>query len=192
MTDIKKQDRKELLQKSHQKIKAKKALLADLLPVQDLIEVLPYGLVVSADQSRPVMVFKDKEARYVLPVWLSPADASIAMSQNGHQVTDASPHKIAMKILKPLGISLKKCIFKEVRGHYQIVDLVFDGDERVRSIEARADESISFCLTSKAQFFASVEFMERCRSLEGEMLNAVLSASAQEALQLKGKNEYLN
>ena len=180
----KKELRKEILRA------ARKRVAARLKPKKDWIEVVPYGLVVSPGQTRPVMVFKDKTEKHVLPVWMSPADASVAMSQSGAQLTDASPHRIAMKVLKPLGITLKSCFFKEVRGLYQIVDLHFEGDERVQTIEARADEAISFCLGAKAQFFTTAEFVHSCRRLEGEMVNAVMQTHSKSPV--RGKNEYLN
>ncbi len=190
---IAKEKRKELLRSArHKAIGSKARLGAQLTPKKEWIELFPYGLVVNSDQTRPVMVFKDKAARYVLPVWMSPVDAGVAMSQSGTQATDASPHKVAWKILTPLGISLKKCFFKEVRGHYQYVDLNFIGDDRIKNIEARADEVISFCLSGKAQFYATIEFMERCRVLEGELLNAVLKSPSGKNGGKTKPHEYMN
>jgi uncharacterized protein len=188
-----KEKRKELLRAARDKAIASKTSRygAQLQPKKEWIELFPYGLVVNAEQTRPVMVFKDKNGRHVLPVWMSPVDAGVAMSQSSHQLPDAGPHKVTWKILQPLGISLKTCFFKEIRGHYQIVDLNFEGDSRIQTIEARADEVISFCLSGKAKFYATIEFMERCRVLEGELLNAVLKSPMGKT---NGRNraEYLN
>lgn len=168
----------------------RKRLAGSLRAEKDWVQIHPYGLVVSAEQTRPVMVFKDKEEKHVLPVWVSPIDASVTMSQDGNQQTDANPHRLASKLLESLGVRLKKCFFKEIRGHYQFVELHFEGDSRVKTIEARADEAISFCLSGKADFFATREFMERCRVLDGEMLKAVFSNT--KTATGRNRSQYLN
>lgn len=161
---------------------------ADLIAKNEWIEVFPYGLVVSQDHARPVMIFKDQSQRRVLPVWMSPVDAGVAVSQSGGHLTDASPHHLTANVFKLLEIKLERCFFKELRGHYQIVELHFSGDPRIAKVEARADEAISFCLNQGAQFFATVDFMERCRILEGEMLVALAVTNKKDSF----KHPYLN
>lgn len=162
---------------------------AGLVSKTEWIEMFPYGLVVSPEQTRPVMIFKDKQQARVLPVWLSPVDAGVAVSQSGGQQTDASPHRLTTTVLQNLGIKLERCFFKEIKGHYQIVELHFSGDERVSKIEARADEAISFCLNQNTQFFATIEFMDRCRVLEGELLSALMNVSKKD---VGNRHPYLN
>src|SRR5690606_37751733 len=81
--------------------------------------------------------------------------------------------RLTNKLLQLLSIRLEKCFFKEIKGPFQIVELHFSGDRRVARLEARADEAISFCLSLGTQFFATVDFMDRCRVLEGEFLSAM-------------------
>lgn len=146
------------------------------------IEMFPYGMVVAGDQARPVMIFKDKNGQRVLPVWMNPVHAGLAVSHNA--MSDVSPHNLTLKILRPLGVDLKKCYFKEVRGHHQLVQLAFVGDERLTRVEARADEAISLCLNSRARFFATSEFIEQCRVLEGEILNSIMKHDAKSAAKI--------
>jgi uncharacterized protein len=160
----------------------------DLIAKSEWIEMFPYGLVVNPDQTRPVMIFKDKSQKRVLPVWMSPVDAGVAVSQTGGQEPDASPHHLTSEIFKLLGLKLEQCFFKELKGHYQIVELHFSGDPRVAKVEARADEAISFCLSQGTQFFSTIEFMERCRVLEGELLTALVKTDKKDNY----KHPYLN
>ncbi len=162
---------------------------AELVGKKDWVEVFPYGLVVNPEQTRPVMIFKDKSERRVLPVWMSPVDAGVAVSQSGGQDTDANPHRLTSKLLSLIKIKLERCFFKEIKGFYQIVELHFSGDERIEKIEARADEAISFCLSQGAQFFATIDFMERCRVIEGELLSAVMKVTKNE---VNNRHPYLN
>lgn len=165
-------------------VRTKKDFLAKKTIVQKKIwiEMFPYGLVVAGDHARPVMIFKDKNGQRVLPVWMNPVHAGLAVSHNA--MSDVSPHNLTLKILRPLGIDLKKCYFKEVRGHHQLVQLSFVGDDRLTRVEARADEAISLCLNSRARFFATSEFIEQCRVLEGEILNSIMRHDSKSATKI--------
>ncbi len=133
--------------------------------------MFPFGLAVGAEHVRPVMIFKDKTKKRALPVCLSPIDAGIAMSQSTPEF-ESSPHELASKIFEKVGIKLEKCYFTSVKGHHQFVDLKFAGHKDLENLEVRADDAISFCLRVGCRFFATVDYIEKSRVLEGQMLMA--------------------
>jgi bifunctional DNase/RNase len=135
------------------------------------IEVFPFGVAVGAEHVRPVMIFKDKAKKKVLPVCLSPIDAGIAVSQSAIE-NESSPHDLAWRILTKVGVKLEKCFFTEVKGHHQYVELRFSGHKDLAALEARADDAISFCLQGGCQFFTTTEYIEKSRVLEGQMMAA--------------------
>jgi uncharacterized protein len=141
----------------------------DLRSRKDWIEIFPYGLAIAPDGSRPVMIFKDETEQRVLPVWLSPLDAGIAVTQSGGTPVDSSPHNLTWKILKPLGVKLEQCYFTELRGHHQYVRLKFSGSEGLKSLESRADEAVSFCLSTECRFFCRLDFIDACRVMDAHM-----------------------
>lgn len=134
------------------------------------VEIFPYGLALAPDASRPVMIFKDESEQRVLPVWLTPLEAGIAVSQSGGALIDASPHNLTWKILKPLDVNLQKCFFTELKGHHQFVRLQFSGSEKLKSLESRADEAISFCLSTACRFFCRVDFFDTCRVMDANLM----------------------
>lgn len=163
------------------------------------VEMFPFGVAMGANNIRPVMIFKDKNEKRVLPVWLSPMDAGIAVTQSNtpYQNQSAtkvvgSPHEIAWKILGEVGIGLEKCLFKRVTHNQQYVELHFkseDSDNNIpkKIIEAKADDAISFCMRSGCKFFATVKYIESSRVLEGEVLaGSMMNRSVQ------NPHKYLN
>ena len=139
----------------------------DLISKTDWIEMFPFGVALGASQTRPVMIFKDKTGKKVLPVWLSAIDAGIAVSQSsGERVV--SPHEISCSIFNALGVSLEKCLFKLVKNNHQYVEIHISGSRKLKNIEARASDAISFCLRSGCRFFATVDYIEKSRVLEDE------------------------
>ena len=146
----------------------------DIKSKSEWIEMFPFGVAVGASGMRPVMIFKDKQERRALPVWMSPLDAGIAVSQSETFKSD-SPHELSAQILSGLGVKVEKCLFHEVRSNQQLVELHLIGSRKLKKIEARADAAISFCLRMGCRFFAKVEYIERSRVLESEV---VLSMAA--------------
>ena len=138
------------------------------------IELFPYGVTMAADRLRPIMLFKDKLEQQVLPVFLSPIEAGLVVNHTQESLVATSPHHLTSKILGNLGVKLKKVHFTDVRGSLQYIDLHFKGSTRLKTIESRADEAISFCLSEDAQFFCRPSYFRKCRELEGEMTQTMV------------------
>ncbi|NJL24215.1 MAG: bifunctional nuclease family protein [Calothrix sp. SM1_5_4] len=117
-----------------------------------MIELEPFGMAAGMDRVRPVMLFREKGGQAVLPVWLSPVDAGIALTQHNVQTSAMSPHDVTLNLIKALGVRLESCHFMEVKGHQQYVELGFSGSRKVKKMKARADHAVSFCLQARAKF----------------------------------------
>jgi bifunctional DNase/RNase len=139
----------------------------DLKSKSDWIEMFPFGLAMGASGAKPVMIFKDKQERKAFPVWLSPLDAGISVAQSDVYKT-SSPHDTSLKILNELGVKVEKCLFREVRDNLQYVEIHISGSRKVKMIEAKAEDAISFCLRLGCKFFAQVDYIEKSRVLENK------------------------
>ena len=136
------------------------------------IELFPHGISVTTPLGRPVLVLKDKASIEVLPVWMQPLDAGVALAELSHG-SGATPHAVTRRLFEALDLKLESCTFVDVVGHHQFVDLVFnkasiEGVQPVvtRLERVRADEAMSFCLQARAHFFSTRAFMARCRDLD--------------------------
>lgn len=156
-----------------------------------MIELEPFGMTAALDRRRPVMLFKEKGGESVLPVWLSPVDAGIALNQRDVQAFAMSPHDVPLKVLESLGVSVKSCRFCEVRGHQQYVELSFTGSRRLKPMRFRADHAVSFCLQAGVQFYCTREYLETCREIDAglERLQTTLN---QKPGARRNRHPYLN
>lgn len=164
----------------------------NFLAGSDFIELEPYGITAAADNTRPVMLFKASQGEEVLPVWLSAIDAGIALTQH-HQSASAalSPHDLTIKVIEGLGVKLERCVFSEIRGHHQYVELFFRGSRRLKTVVARADQAISFCLQAKARFFCTRKYITDSKVVTAEMADTQLDLRTK-AKTSKNPHRYLN
>jgi len=156
----------------------KRRLGVSLKADTEWIELEPYGVTTGADQGRPVMLFRSLMNEAVLPVWLSPIDAGIAISQYHVASPALSPHDLTLKVMTELGVKLDRCEFTELKGHHQYVELYFKGHRRFKQLTCRADQAISFCLQAKARFFARREYIKSCREVDTQMARLERSSNS--------------
>ncbi len=145
-------------------------LETSLMPKGKLVEITPYGVTAGYDPGRPVMLFKEKKGELILPVWLSPLDVGIAISQHHVKMSSISPHDLSSRLIKSLGIRVEKCVFVSVKSGQQMVELYLEGHPELKKISSRADQCISFCLHEKAKFYCTRSYIQECRDLDAEML----------------------
>ena len=144
----------------------------------DWIELFPHGITVTSSIGRPVLVLKDQQQSHVLPVWMNPIDAGVALQElaNGN---GASPHMVVRQLMERLGIKVESCAFVDLIGHHQYVLLTFKASKGIElgiepgielaPMRLRAEEAMSFCLQSRAKFFSTQAYMARCRDVDADM-----------------------
>lgn len=159
---------------------------------KEWLEIFPYGMSVSPDGSRPILIFKDKSEKQVLPVWLSPLDAGLAIQVSPNSRMSHTPHELSYKILKDLGIKLKKCLFVEVKGQHQFVELHFEGSETLKKVKVRADDAMSYCLGIKPKFFCTLEHMKKCREIDIKIQENTNVGRINTELYLDDHRKYMN
>ncbi len=158
---------------------------------KEWIELFPLAVTMHGERERPILVLQDKEKNVSLPVWLGSLDAAVAMVQASAQSPDSTPHRTTLQILKAFKAELKFCIFQEVMGHHQFVDLVLMANETMQTVRCRADESMSLCLLSQARFFCPLELIKKSRQVEAELKQAPV-LNALNALNEQRTTELLN
>lgn len=168
-----------------------KKVEATLKPTKPVLELEAFGMATGMDRARPVMLFREKGGESVLPVWLSPVDAGIALTQHNVQAFAMSPHDVTLNILKELGVGVESCRFTEVKGHQQYVEIKFSGSRKLKEMKVRADHAISFCLQARAKFYCTRDYLEQCREVDADIEN-MAKTMGRPADSRKNGHPYLN
>ncbi len=135
----------------------------------DLIKLIPFGVSVSSDISRPILILKDEKMEHTLPVPVSPLEAGVTLSQCSKASLPVSPHKVSQLLLESLNIKIKKCVFIEIKGAHQYVNLYLTGHPKLKCMKIRADEAMSLVLYLETPIYSTREYMAKSRTLNAEM-----------------------
>lgn len=170
---------------------------ADLLEVEgrnfsaeELIEVKPYGVSVGTDFARPFLLLKDEAHKYTLPVAVNPIEAGVTLSQANKSVAPTTPHKFTQLLMESLQIQVEKCVFVEIKGHFQYVRLYLKNHPYTKSIKLRADEAMSLCLYLNIPIYVTADFVEKSRVMSSEMDTVAKDISAHPRIMEK-KHTYI-
>lgn len=136
---------------------------------EDLVQLFPYGLSVTTDAARPMLLLKDEGHQYTLPVAVSPIEAGVALSQNNKTVAQSSPHKFSELLMQSMGIEIKQAVFVEIRGAHQYIRLYLSGHPGMNSVKLRAEEAMSLCLYLNVPIFATKSYIGRSRVMSAEV-----------------------
>lgn len=154
---------------SSQIIFAQPLLEEEVFHQNDLVQLFPYGLSVTTDVTRPLLLLKDEAHVYTLPVAVSPIDAGVALSQSNKTTLESSPHKFTALLMQSLGVEVKQAVFVEIKGSHQYLRLYLSGNPQMSSIKLRADEAMSLCLYLDVPLFATKAFIGRSRVMSSEL-----------------------
>jgi hypothetical protein len=136
---------------------------------KDLIRLRPYGLSVSTDFARPFLLLKDENHDYTLPVAINPLEAGVALTQANKSVAPTTPHRFTEVLLESLQMQIERCVFVEIKGHFQFVRLFLKNHPTQKTLKVRADEAMSLCLHLDIPIYASKEYIAKSRVMNAEM-----------------------
>jgi uncharacterized protein len=134
-----------------------------------LIRLKPYGLSIASELGRPFLLFKDDSGNLTLPVAVSPMEAGVSLSQSNKTQTPASPHRFTEALLLSLNIKITKCVFVEIRGHYQFVRVYVENHPHEKSFKLRADEVMSLMLFLNVPIFANADYIGKSKIMSAEL-----------------------
>ena len=148
--------------------------LKDPKPFEGLIELEAYGVNLWGDGLRPVLLLRSKnkkegEDAVTLPVPLNPVEAGVTLSQSNRNNKPVAIHKTTQLLLNSLDLSITACVFEEVRNQKQYVRLHFRNHPKKDSMVLLAEDAMSLCLYLEVPLFASLEFIQKSRTLLAEL-----------------------
>lgn len=153
---------------------------------KDLIQLFPYGVSFGTDPQRPFILFKDSQLEYTLPVPVNPLEAGLLINQSNKMAHPYSPHHVTLELLKGLGISVKQCVFVEIKGTHQFVRLYLSGHPSLTSLKVRADEALSLSLYLNCPIFATKNFIGKSKMMSAQLEGLAQSAQVLPQRQEKG------
>lgn len=156
---------------------------------EDLIKLIPFGISLTQDPQRPVLLLKAEKGDHTLPVALTPLEAGVTITQSNKK-QKATPHRVTEMLLVSLKMKIEKAIFVEIKNHHQYVRLYFENHPHVGTLKVRADEAMSLCLHLGTELYATPAFMAKSKVMNADA-EGIFKGLAQNPGVFARNHEYL-
>jgi bifunctional DNase/RNase len=119
-----------------------------------LIEMRVVGIMIDPVNSTPIVVLRDNENKYTLPIWIGVAEASaIMMELEGIKAPRPNTHDLMKSILTGLNISATKVEITELKDNTYYAILFLKILDKEIGIDSRPSDAIAIALRMSASIF---------------------------------------
>lgn len=137
------------------------------LQFKELIEMQVSGLTIDPFTSMPIIILKDKEEKYSLPIWIGLIEASaIATELEKIKLSRPMTHDLLKNILDEASIQVEKIVVDSLSDNtfYSKIFLKSNGHEWV--LDSRPSDAIAISLRTHAAIFVEKVVIEKSRKID--------------------------
>lgn len=120
------------------------------------LEMKVAGIALDPSNNAPIVVLRDVEGKYVLPIWIGIMEASaIAASLEGVRYSRPMTHDLFKSLVDTLGVKVEKIEVVDIRDNvfYALITVEWDGN--LLAIDARPSDAIAIALRMNCSIFVA-------------------------------------
>ena len=120
------------------------------------MEMKVAGIALDPTSNAPIVVLKDVEGRYVLPIWIGIMEASaIAAAIEGIHYSRPITHDLFKSMLDTLGATIERIEVVDIKDNvfYALINIEIDGAQF--KIDARPSDAIAIALRTQSQVYVA-------------------------------------
>jgi uncharacterized protein len=120
------------------------------------LEMKVAGIALDPTNNAPIVVLRDLEGKYVLPIWIGIMEASaIAASLEGVSYSRPMTHDLFKSMVDTLGVKVEKIEVVDIRENvfYAMITVEYNGKNL--AIDARPSDAIAIALRMNCSIFVA-------------------------------------
>jgi bifunctional DNase/RNase len=127
------------------------------------------GLLLDPISNTPVVVLKDSEEKFFLPIWIGVFEAN-AIALKIENVATARPltHDLVYQMLQDLGTRIEKIVINDLRDNTFYARIFLSHRGEAVEVDSRPSDALALALRFDASIFVEEEVLEKSRKIEVE------------------------
>lgn len=127
-----------------------------------MIKMEIFGLAIDEKTNMPLVILKDSEDKYILPIWIGALEAmAISMPLKGMTMPRPMTHDLFLDTLEQLGAQLIHVEVSEIKDStYYAVLALHQGGKKLR-IDSRPSDAIAMAVRAKVPILVNREILEK-------------------------------
>ncbi len=139
---------------------------------EDAIEMFVGGLVLDPKTQAPVIILKDENSQYCVPIWIGMAEAtSIASAIKQMVMPRPLTHDLMYSILGEVGVQVQRVVITDLKDSTYFAELVLSYGEKAIIMDSRPSDAIAIALRAAAPIYVTSSVVNQAKvafeSLEG-------------------------
>ncbi|NCC23620.1 MAG: bifunctional nuclease family protein [Deltaproteobacteria bacterium] len=140
-----------------------------------MVEMHVFGLALDEESQVPILILKDGDGRFVLPIWIGNMEAvAISMAINKIQVQRPLTHDLFLRLLENLETSLDRVELTALSEGTYYAELVLSTGDRQRRLDSRPSDAIALALRAGVPVLATETLLETVAKGAEKPFQAVL------------------
>jgi bifunctional DNase/RNase len=133
-----------------------------------LLEMKVFGLTIDPYMNAPIVILKDLEEKYALPIWIGLLEASaIAMELEKIQLSRPMTHDLIKEIFKNMDVSVKRIEVNDLKDNVYYATLhIVTSDSTLFKIDARPSDAIALALRTRSPIFVDTRVLDKSKKID--------------------------
>lgn len=134
---------------------------------KDLVFMEVSGLTIDPFTSMPIVILKDPDEKYALPIWIGLIEASaIATELENIPLSRPMTHDLFKSVLEETGVSLKKVILHDIADNTFYAHMIFVKSGKEFTMDSRPSDAMALSLRMKAPIYVEKGVIEKSRKID--------------------------
>ena len=144
----------------------------ELSPVNELVAMSIKGLMLDPVSNSPIVVLKDDDEKFFLPIWVGIFEAN-AIALQLENITTPRPmtHDLLRNMIAELNARVLRIVINDLRDSTffaQIRLAVGTGMDRTLEVDARPSDAIALALRTEAPIYVAQSVLEQAQTISPE------------------------
>lgn len=131
------------------------------------IQMKVTGLTIDPFTSMPIIILKDLEEKYALPIWIGLIEASaIATELENIKLARPMTHDLVKNMLESLNVHMHKVEVNDLSDNTFYARIILAAGDKEVVMDARPSDAIALALRTKTPIFVAKKVIDKSRKID--------------------------
>lgn len=134
---------------------------------KELVEMRVSGLTIDPFTSMPIVILKDLQDKYSLPIWIGLIEASaIATELEKIKLSRPMTHDLMKNMLEQVSVKVDRVVVDELSDNTFYAKVFLKQNGREWMLDSRPSDAIALSLRTKAAIFVEKEVINKSKKID--------------------------
>lgn len=141
--------------------------------MSELVAMSIKGLMLDPVSNSPIVVLKDDEEKFFLPIWVGIFEANaIALQLENIETPRPMTHDLLKNMISELDARVTRIVINDLRDSTFFAQIALNRGGRVLEIDARPSDAIALALRTEAPIFVAQSVLESAQTITPDVTDS--------------------